>query len=231
MVTTYTTAASGGKTRPTPMSSVAPQHEMPAERLEGFLAGTGLNGRFAADLLSMVLAHEQAGLHLYRCASGCTSNPLLKARYDEFGGETEGHIAALERLLSRIGGDAGYVSPAARLDEAMSAKMMEGVTLLNGTAGILDVELAMLDAVLLAEVTDQANWRTLTLLTEELPDGAMKDAFREAVSQVGPQEDRHLQWAQSMREQMILLQARSPVATKAMELMEQAAAKVKSLLG
>src|SRR5512144_3060391 len=205
MPTTYTTAATGGKTRPTPMSSVAPAHEMPEERLDAFLSRTGLNGGFVADLLSMVLAHE------------------------EFGQETEEHIAAVEQLIRTLGGDPGYVSPAARLDEAMSAKMMEATTLLSGTASLLDIELAVLDAVLLAEVTDRANWRTLGRLGDELPDGSVKDALVQAVGRVGPQEDRHLEWAQSMREQMILLQAQSTVATKGMDLLEKAVAKVRDL--
>jgi rubrerythrin len=229
MATTYTTAATGGKTSPTPMSSVAPGHEMPEEKLEAFLSGTSLNGRFVADLLSMVLAHEQCGTHLYRYAAGRTQNPMLKARYEEFGRETEEHIAAVEQLIRTLGGDPGYVSPAARLDEAMSAKMMEATALLSGTASLLDIELAVLDAVLLAEVTDRANWRTLGRLGDELPDGSVKQALAQAVGRIGPQEDRHLEWAQSMREQMILLQAQSTVATKGMDLLEKAVAKVRDL--
>ena len=123
-VTTTTKSTGGTALLMTPMTVTEPEVAMRPEMLDSFLEGSGLNGPFVADLLSSFLVHEQCGFHLYRTVSALTKNPMLSSKYQESGAQTENHIAVLEQLISDLGGKPGYVSPAARMTEAMNTKMM-----------------------------------------------------------------------------------------------------------
>jgi rubrerythrin len=228
---TTTTKLTGGTTLlMTPMTVTEPEVAIPSEALDSFLEGSGLNGRFIADLLSSFLVHEQCGFHLYRTASGLTNNPMLSVKYQEFGRQTESHIGILEQLITDLGAKPGYVSPVARLVEGMNTKMLEAVMLLSGSADENTVEQAMLEAVVLAETKDHANWKLLGRLAGELPDGEAKEVFLAAVGQVEAQEDEHLEWASSTWEKLAITQARSSLTQKGMEMAEKAVGMVKDAL-
>jgi hypothetical protein len=91
-------------------------------------------------------------------------------------------------------------------------------------------ELVMLDAVLLAEAKDRANWVCLATLAESLPDGDARAAFTDAVNQVLPQEDEHLGWASDTRCTMISAQARSRAVQAVGEATEKLVDRIKSWL-
>src|SRR4029450_2469222 len=122
-----------------------------------------------ADLLSDILVHERSGAALYRSVEQRTHNPVLEERYRHFGEETREHVAVLERLVTELGGDPGYVSPAARATEKAATALVESTFLLGGPVDLLTQEPVMLDAVLLAEAKDQANWSCLAGMAEDLP--------------------------------------------------------------
>lgn len=217
------TAATGARSTPQEMTYVDPARTMLPEEKDAFLADTELNGGFVADLLSDMLAHERCGAQLYRSVAGRTHNPMLQRKYEDFGEETLTHVGILEDLIDGLGGDPGYVSPAARATEKSGMGLLESTFLLAGSVDLMTQELVMLDAVLLAEAKDHANWACLSALTGELPTGDVRAAFEAAVGQVEPQEDEHLEWAQSMRCRMISMQAKSSamqtMGAKAEELM------------
>jgi hypothetical protein len=72
-------------------------------------------------------------------------------------------VAILDQLIADLGRDPGYVSPAARAPEKA------------GTA-LLESTLVMLDAVLLAEGKDHANWSCLAGMVEDRPAGDARTA-------------------------------------------------------
>src|ERR671910_789444 len=144
MPTLIPTAATGARSKPEHMTYVDPAHTMRPDEDEAFLANTGLNGPFVADLLSDMLAHERCGAQLYRSVAGRTHNPMLQRKYEDFGEETLTHVGILVGLL-------------------------ESTFLLGGSVDLMTQELVMLDAVLLAEAKDHANWACLSALTGELP--------------------------------------------------------------
>src|SRR5207249_2838314 len=123
---------------------------------ESFAAGSGFDGHFLADTLSAFLAHEQCGVHLYRVVEGASRQPELKEQYGRFLGQTERHVAILQRLITALGGNPCYVSPAARLVHSMNTGILQGVVLATGSADPLTRESAMLEAVMLAEAKDHA---------------------------------------------------------------------------
>jgi rubrerythrin len=207
---TLTTKENGGRAPLMTVTSFSPAEcAMAPEELQAFMAGTGVNGPFVADLLSACLMHEQCGLHLYRTAISMTSKPELKEKYEEFGTETEEHIRIFEELIAACGGDPGYVSPAARLTEALDAKMHEAAILLPDGADEATLELAILEAVVLAETKCHSNWSLIQQLTAELPAGDARDAFQAAVEQVEQQEDEHIRWARETWAQVIMMLAKA----------------------
>jgi hypothetical protein len=88
----------------------------------------------------------------------------------------------------------------------------------------------MLEAVILAEQKCHADWQIVTLLSERLPDGELRDAFAAAVAEVEAQEDHHVSWAQQTWATMMLTQADSSLMQKGMEMMEKAVGKVKDIM-
>jgi len=224
------TAATGARTMPAEMTYVDPARRMPDAEAAEFLADTGINGPFVADLLSDVLAHERCGVQLYRSVAARTNNPVLKEQYEHFGDETVGHVEILEDLIARVGGDPGYVSPAARATAKADTGLLESTFLLTGSIDLMTQELVMLEAVMLAEAKDHANWTALARVTELLAEGEVRDAFADAVVRVEPQEDEHLGWATETRTKLVVAQARSKALQHAGETMEKVVARIKSWL-
>ena len=224
------TAAVGARSMPQAMTYVDPSRSMLPEESESFLADTDLNGSFVADLLSDMLSHERCGAMLYRSVAERTHNPVLQRQYRTFGEETETHVEILEGLIDGLGGDPLYVSPAARATEKSGMGLLESTFLMTGSVDLVTQELVMLDAVLLAEAKDHANWSCLSTLVDELPAGDVRAAFEGAVGQVEPQEDEHLAWAQDMRCRMVSLQAKSSAAQTLGAKAEELMARIKGML-
>jgi rubrerythrin len=223
------TATTGARAARNAMTYVDPARVVLPDEKDAFLADTTLNGPFVADLLSDMLAHERSGARLYRSVAGRTNNPVLKQRYQHFGNETVEHVEILQSLITELGGDPGYVSPAARATEKSGTALLESTFLLAGSIDLLTQELVMLDAVLLAEAKDHANWSCLAAMVEDLPGGDERDALQLAVDDVEVQEDEHLQWARDMRCSMISLQSRSgPTSTLSMKA-EEIVSRIKGL--
>jgi rubrerythrin len=231
LMATLTTKETGGRAPlMTNASFSPPECAVEPEELGAFMEGTGLNGPFMADLLSSFLMHEQCGLHLYRTAIAMTNNPMLKGKYEEFGAETEEHIRIFEELIAACGGQPGYVSPTARLTEALDSKIHEATILLPDGADEATLELAILEAVVLAETKCHSDWSLIQKLAAEIPEGGIRTAFEAAVDQVEEQEDEHIRWARETWEMLIMTQARSKLVQKGMAMAEKAVSKVKDVL-
>lgn len=66
------------------------------------------------------------------------------------------------------------------------------------------LELAILEAVILAETKCHADWSLIQKLTQEMPEGGYRNAFQAAVDQVEEQEDEHIRWARETWETLIM---------------------------
>jgi hypothetical protein len=229
-ITTSPMFHTGATTAPIPAVTVHPGREAPIEEMASMPALEGMDARFVLDVLSDMTMHERCGFHLYRSVAGRTANPMLQRAYESFGAETEEHIEVLEELVTALGGDPCYVSPSARATEKMDASILESTFLLGGSVDVMTQELVMLDAVLLAETRDHANWSGLADLVPSFPAGEARDAVQRAVDRVEPQEDEHLEWATSTRKKLIALQAKSTVAGTLAATAEEAMARIKGWL-
>jgi rubrerythrin len=163
------------------------------------LAGTGLDIAAVFDLLSACVAHERCGVHLYRSVAGRTADPELRAQYEHFGAETLEHVDKLEDLIGAAGGDPQFVSASARATEKAAAGLLEATFMLDGSVDALTGEVAMLEAVMLAEAKDRANWVLLAELAAELGDSDVGATFAAVTDEVLGQEDEHYTWAAETR--------------------------------
>jgi rubrerythrin len=219
----------GATTKPHEGMYVHPGREMTDADLHASVdVPDGMNGAFIADVLSGMLTHERCGRHLYRSVAERTNNPMLKRRYEEFGEETERHAEVLEQLITAMGGRPAYVSPTARAVQGMDTKTLESTFLLSGSVDVMTQEVAMLDAVFLAESMDHANWDLLARLAEAMPDGETKQLVEAAVAEVAPDEDQHLLWAKETKARMVQLQASSSIAAAGVMKAEEMVATVRS---
>jgi rubrerythrin len=209
------TKNSGAATKPMPGLYVEPGLQASPDELASFLAGSGLDGMVMGDLLSGMLTHERCGVHLYRSVAGRTTVSQLRNKYEEFGRETERHVEILEQRIAQAGGDPGYISPSARAIEATNARVLESTFMLSGTADLMTSEMAMLDAVFLAETLDHAHWHLLSRIVDGLPEGDLRESFRAAVDEVEEQEDEHVDWARSTKAQLILQAVQNPQEARA----------------
>lgn len=219
---------SGARGKAMPAVSIPPDRRVDDDTLRDQLPDLGMNIPFVADMLSAALTHERCGRHLYRTVSERTLNPMLKSKYQDFGQETERHVEILEDVISAMGGDPQYVSPIARATEAADAKVVESTFMLAGSIDVMIAEMVMLDAVLMAETIDHANWTAIAALVDDLPAGDRRDQMAAAVDDVMAQEDDHLGWARETRTKLISVQAKSRTMTALTMKAEELVAAIKS---
>lgn len=227
MPTLSPTFDTGATAKPGEIVRVDPRRQRDGDGLAPALAEAGLNAGFIADVLSAMVTHERCGVHLYRSVAGRTNNPMLKRKYQEFGRETERHVEVLETLITEVGGDPQYVSPAARAVEGSNTHLLQSTFLLAGSVDVMTQEMVLLDAVLMAEAMDHANWGTLTEMVTIMPEGPLRAAFLTAASAVDAEEDEHLNGARSTKAQLTMLQARSEMMARAGTVAEEMMDRVK----
>jgi rubrerythrin len=198
MTTTVVTKATGGRASPLPAVYV-PTEQQPTTVDTEALPGAAFDIAALLDLLSACVAHERCGVHLYRSVAGRTADRELRTQYEEFGAETLEHVAKLEELISAAGGDPQYVSFSARATEKAGAGLLETTFMLDGSVDALASEVAMLEAVMLAEAKDRANWMLLADLAPGVGDSDLGAKFAAVTDEVLLQEEEHYAWATETR--------------------------------
>lgn len=181
---------------------------MASSTIRGELNIEGANPTFLADLLSAFLMHERCGAELYREVTERTKNPILKNKYEEFGRETKKHTEILARVIGELGGNPEYVSPSARGVEAQDKNLVQSTISLQ-TDDLMAKEMAMLDAVFVAESVDHANWEAVSKIARQFEGHRLGDVLGRAAREVEPEEDKHLSWASSTREKLAMMQVKS----------------------
>lgn len=199
------TADTGATTsREAPMVAVVDEHLVDLTNVVGACMPLGLEGGALADQLSAFITHERCGVHLYRSVAARTEVDDLRRTYEDFGDETLRHVEIYTELIAALGGDPQYVSAAARATEKANAALLQTTFMITGSADPATRELAMIEAVAIAETKCHANWALLDKLAAALPDGPVRSAIEAAVAEVQPQEDEHLTWATTARERFLL---------------------------
>jgi hypothetical protein len=220
----------GSTIKPGPMLFASPDQLVTDAELADVAPGTGLNGPFLADLLASAAAHENDGKNLFQALGHMTANPMLQAKYKQFREESVAAVGTYEELATRLGAPISYISPAARMTEAMDGKLLEAFVL-SGSADPLVLELKGVEAVLLAATLCVANVSLFEHIAAGLPDGEAKAAFAELLPALADAGARHLQWAASTQRIMVTSQAGSTTVQKVLGVAETVVGKVKDALG
>jgi hypothetical protein len=204
---TVVTAVLGSEAKPVGLLYVEPERAVVDAGSDTALARSGLEAEFLADLLSACLAHERCGVHLYRSVAGRSQEPTLVSWYEHFGEETLRHVELLEQAIAGAGGNPAYVSPSARATEKAAAGLLESTFMLDGSLDQETAELVMLEAVMLAEAKDRANWEMLTQLAAQVTDDALRQDLESLTGEVLAQEVEHHSWARDTRAAMLITRA------------------------
>ena len=206
-MTIVVTSVTGATAQAVGVTYVPPERLVPDAGSGTALDEPGVNAAFVADLLSACLAHERCGAHLYRSVAGRTADAELREQYEHFGEETSEHVERLEQLIVAAGGDPQYVSGAARATEKAGAGLLESTYLLGGSVDPMTAELAMLEAVMLAEAKDRDNWLILAELFERMPAGDLRSELEAVTTDVLAEEEDHYGWATETRRRLLLTMA------------------------
>jgi rubrerythrin len=225
MPTLTPTYDTGAMTMAIGLVAPPPERTIDESALAAAVTLPGYNVPFVLGMLSQVLAHERCGTHLYRSVAARSNNPMLKRKYEQFGEQTERHATLVEELITVLGGDPQYVSPAARAIEGSDTKLLESTWALEGSVDLMTAESVMLTAVMIAESVDHANWELLSQMAPQMPEGEVRDTFTRITAEVEDEEDEHLTWARETRARITMMQAKSSamasVGMKAEEMMAQ----------
>ncbi len=150
---------------------------------------------------------------------------MLKMKYDEYGKQSERHAEILKQIIVEAGVEPTYVSQTAQRIEMQDTSLVNA-TMSDQGRDLLTQEMAMLDAVFVAEAVDHANWEALSKLSKQMSEGAFASALKRAVAEVEPQEDDHLSWARDTRMLLVNLLARSDAAEATVEKAEEMIARL-----
>jgi hypothetical protein len=204
----------GASIKPGPAIFAGPGQVCTDDDLRSVGAEAGMNGPMVADLLASMAAHENLGTNLFRMLGRTSDNPALTSTFSEFEADAVAAVEVYRRLFDALGVPWRYVSPAARMTEAMDAKLQEAF-LLCGGADPVTVELKRVEAVLLASTMCVANTAILRSLADELDDGPARSAIEEAVAALEGPQNEHLEWAAQTQRTMAVGQAKSELKQKA----------------
>jgi hypothetical protein len=229
MTTTRVQPDTGTTIKPGPMLEARPEQVVTDADLADVAPGTGLNGPFLADLLASAAAHENDGKNLFQALGHLTANPALQAKYKQFRQESVEAVATYEELATRLGAPIRYISPPARMTEAMDGKLLEALQL-SGSADPLVLELKGVEAVLMSATLCVANVSLFEHIANGLDDGEAKAAFAELLPPLADTGARHLHWAAATQRTMATSQAGSTLVQAALGVAETVVGKIKDAL-
>jgi len=219
----------GATIKPGPMVTVVPERAVTDAQLADVASGSGLNAPFLADQLSGFVTHERMGGNLLRMLHSRTANPMFQAMYAELLASCTGAVETWERLITDLGGNPQYASPAARLHEGMDAKIVESL-LLPGSADPLSLETAGLMAAWSALQMSLLHAECLGQFASAADDGAAKDAMTAASAALVTTATTGRDQVRKALDTSMSTQAKHPMAQKVLQGMEKATAVVKDKL-
>lgn len=118
------------------------------------------------------------------------------------------------------------MSSAARASEKAGAGLVETTWTLAGSLDGPTAELVLLEAVMLAEAKDLANWHLLEALGQQMAPGEVRDLTTTTVDDVLRQEIEHHGWAAETRMAMLFGLATGGLAPPTAEAADSSTAEV-----
>jgi len=176
-----------------PLGSVPLPADPTGKKTSAAKAAKGEEPLLLMDKLGERLAFERTGTRLYEAlvskhdafgsfAGGPSRDDLEQIRQEEFQ-----HCTLLQSVITQLGGDPTAVTPSADLHATAS----HGIQMV-----IVDPRttlLQSLEAILIAELADNACWETLIALAQQAGEAALVEPFEHALTA----EQEHLQKVQA----------------------------------
>ena len=106
-------------------------------------------------------------------------------------------------VIHALGMDPAYLSPGAKLATEKADGLLKSMR--DGLSA-KSAEINAVENIILAETKDHADWELLGKIARQTNDSRIRDALKDAVSEVEPEEDEHLNWT---RDQMSRLQIKA----------------------
>lgn len=163
----------------------------------------GKNPEVLIDKLGERLAFERAGTRLYeamllKCgAVESISNPIDVAQLGHIRDEEEAHFHLVHMHLERLGADPSAMTPCADVAGVQNMGLMQVISDPRTTIA------QCLNALLAAELSDNASWELLIELANQTGHGDMAGAFSEALQH----EAEHLEMVRGWLRQAVLQEA------------------------
>jgi rubrerythrin len=162
----------------------------------------GKNPEVLIDKLGERLAFERAGTRLYeamllKCGAADASNPVDVQELTHIRDDEERHFHLLHRCLERLGADPTAMTPSADIAGVQGMGLMQVITDPRTTIA------QALNALLSAELTDNASWELLIELAEQVGQEDMAKEFMAALQS----EQQHLSMVRGWLRQSVLQEA------------------------
>jgi hypothetical protein len=164
---------------------------------------TGKKPEVLIDKLGERLAFERAGTRLYeamllKCgAVDAANNPIDVAQLAHIRDEEEAHFHLVHMHMERLGADPTAMTPCADVAGVQGMGLMQVISDPRTTIA------QGLNALLTAELTDNASWELLIELSQETGHADMATAFEEALKHEG----EHLEMVRGWLRQAVLQEA------------------------
>jgi tRNA isopentenyl-2-thiomethyl-A-37 hydroxylase MiaE len=183
-----------------PVGSMPPPGSVGAVLQSGAQMLTGNRAHVFIDKLGERLAFERTGTRLYealllKCeAAGDAAGPVAVDRLRHFRNEEAAHFELVASAIEAVGGDPTAQTPCA------DVAGMEGYGLMQVVTDPRTTVAQCLDAILVAELADNAGWELLACLATEIG----KDDFARQFNDALRTEQEHLRTIRQWAEQLTL---------------------------
>jgi len=177
------------------------------EKAEDYMSSATISHEMLRDKLSEFLAVEKGGLKLYERALQTVRDPDVVKKFTTFREQTRKHESILIRVIQKLGMDPEYMSHGAKVATEKANALLK--TMEDGLTGKA-AEINAVENIVIAETKDHADWELLGKISRQSNDEKIREALKDAVSEVEPEEDQHLNWT---KEQMSRLEF-DAIATK-----------------
>ena len=161
------------------------------------------------DVLSELLTRERDGATLYRRYLEDAPD-AMRDTLVAFGHDVDGHVQLLEHVITQLGGDPSYVTPAAESGRRLTRELLA----LRETGSARWIY--RLEALFVFETRDQILWESLQLLARKGLEAADADVVGPAATQVesgealgaynGSKHRERIRWARDTMRDLILEQ-------------------------
>ena len=143
------------------------------------------------ELLLQSLEHERGGVHVYQTAIKCAQRPDLKAEWEKYLSQTEGHVSTLTGLCELFDLDPFTMTPGTQIVKALGNSLVEAMNTALSAGDPQAAQIVAAECVVLAETKDHLDWELLGEAAKTLS-GEEREALQEAYEKIEEEEDEHL---------------------------------------